>query len=173
MDNYLFLDIDGVLNSKESFKYYSKLKKGLISRKEFDEKIKIMPIDEKYGKMDVLSSDHVFIPDLNLLIDFINENNIKVVGISSWFIQYELKEISKFLGIDIIDRSEYCGGSGSQRSEGVDLFFKKIGKNKNEVNYVIFDDSPDGYTTENFLIVKKKIDYELLEKAKVILKINK
>lgn len=169
MEKYLFLDIDGVLNSKESFSFYSKLKKKKITKDFFYQNIKIMPIDEKYGKLDILSSDHVFIPHLNLLKDFIDENNIKVVGISSWFITYDIESISDFMGINFIGKSIHCGGSGSQRTEGINEYFKSINKKIEEVDYVIFDDAPNGYKTKNYIQVMKKIDLELLDKARKVL----
>ena len=168
MENYLFLDIDGVLNSKESFAYYFMLRKKAITEKEFYEKIKIMPIDEKYGKMKILSTDHVFVPHLDLLISFINEYNLKVVGISSWCIQQPREEISIFMGIDISGKSQNCGGSANQRTESVNLCFEKTGKSLDQVNYVIFDDDNE-YDNENHILVHKRIDEELLERARNIL----
>lgn len=170
MENYLFLDIDGVLNSKESFEFYSKLKKKKITEEVFYQYIKIMPIDKKYGTSKLLSSDHVFIPYLNLLKKFIKENNIKVIGISSWFISYDIKEISNFMDIPFVGQSIYCGGSGIQRTEGVYEYFKSINKKLEDVNYVIFDDD-DKYETTKHLKVEKRIDLELIEKAKKILNI--
>lgn len=169
MENYLFLDIDGVLNTKHSFNFLLDYLSQKITEEEMNKEVKIMPLN---FETELLNSDHVYLPFLNKLKNFIVRNNVKVIGISSWFSQYETEEVSNFMGFDIVGKIDSTLGCGIVRTEGLKKYFKDHNKDINKVNYVIFDDCPEGYNTPHFLHIKNNIDDNVIRQAEQILKLN-
>lgn len=149
---YLFLDIDQVLNNAESHGYLVKCCEKKISREELDQFVKIMPC--KYFNDDNINFDHVYIPIWKMLKDFIEKNDLVVVGISSWFsalgIRYEFDDIVKFLEYPMVDHTRYCGGSGKGRNDSILEYLKE--NNAEHCPYIILDDIYQGYYSLDHLV---------------------
>lgn len=168
---YIFLDIDGVLNCKKSGEILRKLIKQQISKEEFDQFIKIMPSEELIKK-NIINGDHVYLPILKMLQEFIKKHNLSVVGISSWFsFRYTVQEISDFMGFPIIAKTDYTGGGGSQRSRTISSYVEK--NNIDENDYVVFDDGHHDYTLKNIIRIHGGIGLtkENLDEATEILNV--
>lgn len=74
---------------------------------------------------------------LENLKKIINETNASIVGVSSWFTsRHSLETVSDFLGIEIVDMTDYTGG-GLHRGKSVEEYVDKYGIE----GYCILDDS--------------------------------
>lgn len=124
-NKYVFLDIDGVLNSAASrdddsieYKTEQPLSRYLVNK---------------------LRSWH----DMATWLNSGSLTNIYFIGISSWFtsrdVAKELEEVSKLLKIDIVDCIDYCGG-GSGRGKSLLDYVEE-----HEIRYWAVLDDAGGY----------------------------
>ena len=102
---YIFLDIDGVLNSGQN-------------AWKFIHNPELLPQYRFLGK-----GDWVEVELLNRLIGLVKDEDAKIVGVSSWFTfikdpKAELKEIEDVLMLPVYDVSHSTGG-GVHRGHGV------------------------------------------------------
>ena len=104
----IFLDIDGVLNSKGN-----------------------IPLQEE---VKYICGGLIEIPLLKKLQSFVKEHNIGIVGISSWFIDYDYKEIRENLMLPILDKSYSCE---YKRDIGAEKWIKENAPN---AQYCFVDD---------------------------------
>lgn len=115
-NNIIFLDIDGVLNSKNYFTNYKK---------------KIKNVSDIVRQMSEIDVDK-----FNLLVDVIREVNAKVVITSSWRmlrIYPLIKEIFISSGIPIIGETKYLKGNRGKE-------IRDYLENNDIDNFVILDD---------------------------------
>lgn len=83
----VFLDIDGVLNTQETLR---------------SNRVKIID-PTRWVDCDMASS----------LLRWVRDNDVVVVGTSSWFIgsdQEDMDSVSQFLGLPIVGKIDHCGG---------------------------------------------------------------
>lgn len=124
MSKYIFLDIDGVLNSLEGLDNYETLSL----------------------KGEIILADQGWIekPLLRRLHDLVYKSNAHIVGVSSWFILPEyINEISKALMLPILDITSDVSGS-SQRGMAVLKWLTEHNYNSEKDRFVILDnDTPE------------------------------
>jgi len=95
MRPFLYLDIDGVLNGGTH--------------------PSLLPAETV---MRFRSGDHVLVPLHRMFLDFYDEVRPSVVVVSSWATCAQVADISRFLGIPLYGRTDYCGG-GLARGDSV------------------------------------------------------
>lgn len=141
--NYLALDIDGVLNSSETFAKTRELINKYGDIHENDEKyveagIKWLYREGSDGKMH--ATDHVDLFKLNSLKAICDQHDVKVIGISSWFTgNRDLNELSKWLGLNVIAGG--FSGSGQSRLHQVAEYLSEHEDLSNtDINLVYLDD---------------------------------
>lgn len=140
---YIFLDIDGVLNSANGKKKYDKNPQ---NEKEF-RTVYYQDFPYEYLEVDLLMKLH----------DIIYKTGAVIVGVSSWFWfkdtpHHDLgyKNVSKVLSLPIYDISD-CYTGGIARGNGVISWLKRKEYNPEVDSFVILDDRDEYY---NFPIKK-------------------
>lgn len=140
---YIFLDIDGVLNTYTgrmtlSDIYNDSDQNNLYRFVEYD------GIKHEFLEMKLLKKLH----------EIIYKTGAVIVGVSSWFgfLDSEYKEetlekIPKALSLPIYDISDSCSG-GESRGYGVLSWLERNGYNPDKDSFVILDDSARFYTFE-------------------------
>lgn len=132
--NYIFLDIDGVLNSNVGWEKIEQFEQehGGYTKDSLPE-INHLMFGENDGNLGSWVETRL-IENLQLLVKMCNA---KVIGVSSWFTsRHDMEQVSEFLGIEISDLSYYTGG-GLERGRGVEKYVNDHGIKK----FVILDDS--------------------------------
>ena len=166
---YIFLDIDGVLNSAEMNKEYIKSKKSNTPDDRFIENI----IDGKVV-------DYICVDLLRNLHDIVYKTNAKLIGVSSWFWFKDIEEynflfdkISQILSLPIRTTTEYTSG-GIKRGAGVIKWLKENNYNPEKDNFIILDDCADFYSFKiksidgKVGLTKENVDYFINELNKLI-----
>lgn len=128
---YIFLDIDGVLNSGQN-------------AWKFIHNPELLPQYRFLGK-----GDWVEVELLNRLIELVKDEDAKIVGVSSWFTfikdpKAELKEIEDVLMLPVYDVSHSTGG-GVHRGHGVLSWLKEKGYDETRDSFVVLDDGGERY----------------------------
>lgn len=142
MSKYIFLDIDGVLNSLDD--HYNVLKPEckndfyLINEASFVEKKK-----------------------LQMLHDLVYKTRAQVVGISTWFTSYEKNEIEKVIKLPVLDVVENSLSSDSRGFAILD-WLERHEYDHNRDYFVVLDDIqkrcfryPKVYIQESIGLTKK------------------
>lgn len=177
----LFLDIDGVLNSSKEHVILNKVfekedYQNLISKLNYVEKelkvVKFLRTEDEKHPIDF--GNFVSIEKTKKLKDLIEKHNVKVFGISSWFVgvkngSRDLKLIEECLGFKI-DECLYVGGVANSRLKGVIKYLEEKYKNdfskilKGEVKVLYLDDDvrfnyniEDKYNNLKDLMIMKKL----------------
>lgn len=126
MSNYIFLDIDGVLNCGKGLENYE----SLLQKNEL--------ILTEMGWIEK--------PLLRQLHDFVYKTDSKIVGVSSWFINRDkVREISKAIKLPIFAISYNVGG-GYARGLGVLNWLKDNHYDHKKDKFVIFDNDTECHT---------------------------
>lgn len=155
-NKFLFLDIDGVLNSYSKIKDAVEHNKGISSHK-----ILIHPN----------GVDWVSVPLLDKVQKMIENNNLIVIGISTWFDSDEsLEIISNLLGINILDKTECTSGTRERALSVLNWLEKHDYSPESGDGFAILDDSP--YYNYPFVKVDAKsgVQSKDIEKAILLIK---
>lgn len=129
MNKYIFLDIDGVLNSNEYFSSLEHIKRSNeLLDKGFNPSI-------AHG---VSSIDPVAVKNLNQLV---NNTGAKIVVSSTWRFSPDLSEIFKMSGIKAPIFSITPSSQSRVRGEEIQIWLDK--KAESPYNYIILDDDSD------------------------------
>lgn len=128
---YIFLDIDGVLNSSQNVWKFIK-NPDLLPNYRFLNK-----------------GDWVEVNLLNKLIRLVEEEDAKIVGVSSWFTfiknkESEIKEIENVLLLPVYGVSHSTGG-GVSRGHGVLSWLEEQGYDESKDSFVVLDDGGERY----------------------------
>jgi len=131
----IFLDIDGVLNSVQG---HQRIEDYEVLNGNYDENSieDIIHCKNDLNGEICLGSwvERWLVNNLKILIQ---HTNAEVVGVSSWFTsRHSLETVSDFLGIEIVDMTDYTGG-GLERGRSVERYVDKYGIK----DYCILDDS--------------------------------
>lgn len=159
----IFLDIDGVLNSREWFE------------KRYNGNVKDIH-EKEYRSLFERQADDIDPYALSLLKNFVDKNDIKVVLSSTWRFLYSISEVSELfnmIGWDMtfLDRTleANSGHRGEEIKHWLDNTKYNVGK------YVIIDDDGDmlDEQKENFVQTKFEIGMtqEHIERMEVILEL--
>lgn len=143
MDKYIFLDIDGVLNSEQ---YY--LEKPQHKRwREFKDKL------DKHIAWGVCNIDPKAVKLLNILV---TETNARIVVSSSWRGDYTLQTVFSLAGIIEPIYGETPRLESRFRGEEIDKWLKE---RQEPYKYVILDDDSDMLDTQrnNFIHTDWKV----------------
>lgn len=140
--NLLALDIDGVLNGRDTHSKLNLIPNTISIEEQIKQGVELglkvfADKDKKYIK------GHVDLYKLDLLSKYCKQNNVKVIGISSWFslanTEEKLSEYKDFLGLDIIKVG--FSGDGQSRLHQVASFIKEnYNPDTFNVNLVYLDD---------------------------------
>lgn len=159
--NYVFLDIDQVLNNNDSIRAYTDFFDEKITKEELFNKLIIMP--NKFIPQYVINGHHVLpelLDNLKILTNQYHEN-IVIVGISSWFELYNAEEIAEYLNLPIIDVVDSLVGGAINRENAILRWFKSNQIDYKNAKFVIFDDDHKGKTLKEFIPVDGKIGLTL------------
>lgn len=151
-EKFLFLDIDGVLNSETGHLFLNETfekedYKNLMNRLNFIEeetkKIKFLRYSSKRkesNKSKEVDFGNFVETRLSIpLSKIIEKHNVKVIGISSWFVgcdEEELDLISSCLGFPIDNYLKGCGGNGENRLNSVVEFLENWKEKNQECNAI-------------------------------------
>lgn len=137
---YIFLDIDGVLNTYTG-------KQDYVTNYSDSDKYRTV-------KYDGIPFDFLEVRILRKLHEIVYKTGAVIVGVSSWFSMrdtlYEnqmMEQITKALSLPIYDISDYFGG-GKARGRGVISWLNKNNYNPEKDSFVIIDDSQQYYDFE-------------------------
>lgn len=128
---YIFLDIDGVLNSGQN-------------AWKFIDNPALLPQYRFLSK-----GDWVEVDLLNRLIKLVKDEDAKIVGVSSWFTfikdrESEMKQIEDVLLLPVYDVS-HCTGGGVSRGHGVLTWLEEKGYDEKKDSFVVLDDGGERY----------------------------
>lgn len=155
-NKFLFLDIDGVLNSYSKIKDAIEHNKGISSHK-----ILVHPN----------GIDWVSVPLVEKVKKIIENNNLIVIGISTWFDSDEsLEIISNLLGIHILDKTECTSGTRERALSVLDWLEKHDYSPESGDGFAILDDS--NYYNYPFVKVEGRVGIQSKDLEKVILLIK-
>lgn len=137
---YIFLDIDGVLNTYTG-------KKDYITNYSNNNKYRTVNYDG-------IPFDFLEVKILRKLHEIVYKTGAVIVGVSSWFsmkdTSYEsqmMQQITKALSLPIYDISD-CYAGGKARGDGVISWLIKNNYNQEKDSFVVIDDCPQFYNFE-------------------------
>nr|DAY41733.1 MAG TPA: HAD domain protein [Caudoviricetes sp.] len=140
--NLLALDIDGVLNGRDTHNNLNLIPDNISIEEQVSKGVDLgLKILVDKDKSYIIG--HVDLHKLNLLSEVCSQNNVKVIGISSWFslanTEEKLSKYKDFLGMDIV-KVGFSGDAQSRLHQVASFIKENYDLDKFNVNLVYLDD---------------------------------